>query len=276
MRLSQDSNLPAFHTGGGCLFLYQLIIRGFLWVLQFPPLHHSISHQNKASIHVIPTLSNLIAVPSHQMAPDILHVISTRCVAHDLQTIALRPLQRMCWRQLTVQWGDCNKKNLELHLSMRSLSLQQRRTWWAPNDLQMTVLEPLEFMCWRQFTVQSGDCNKKISNCTFQCDHYRYNSDERDQRPMCSTWFANDCAQADRLVGLVVKAPASRVEGPGFKSRLPRDFFGVESYQWLKNWHSSGYPARRLHWDWSVRCQYTVTGWGRTLDLQLLSQCGSM
>ena len=35
----------------------------------------------------------------------------------------------------------------------------------------------------------------------------------------------------DRLVGLVVKAPASRVEGPGFESRLRRDFFGVESYQ---------------------------------------------
>ena len=41
-------------------------------------------------------------------------------------------------------------------------------------------------------------------------------------------------------------ASASRAEGPGFESRLRRDFFGVESYQWLKNWHSSGYPARRL------------------------------
>ena len=38
----------------------------------------------------------------------------------------------------------------------------------------------------------------------------------------------------------------SRAEGPGFESRLRRDFFGVESYQWLKHWHSSGYPARRL------------------------------
>ena len=27
------------------------------------------------------------------------------------------------------------------------------------------------------------------------------------------------------------KASASRVEGPGFESRLRRDFFGVESYQ---------------------------------------------
>ena len=35
----------------------------------------------------------------------------------------------------------------------------------------------------------------------------------------------------DRLVGLVVKASASRAEGPGFESRWRRDFFGVESYQ---------------------------------------------
>ena len=33
------------------------------------------------------------------------------------------------------------------------------------------------------------------------------------------------------LVGLVVKASASRAEDPGFESRLRRDFFGVESYQ---------------------------------------------
>ena len=34
-----------------------------------------------------------------------------------------------------------------------------------------------------------------------------------------------------RLVGLVVKASASRAEDPGFESRLRRDFFGVEAYQ---------------------------------------------
>ena len=34
-----------------------------------------------------------------------------------------------------------------------------------------------------------------------------------------------------RLVGLVVKASASRAEDPGFQSRLRRNFFGVESYQ---------------------------------------------
>ena len=35
----------------------------------------------------------------------------------------------------------------------------------------------------------------------------------------------------DRLVGLVVKASASKAEDPGLESRLRRDFFGVESYQ---------------------------------------------
>ena len=34
-----------------------------------------------------------------------------------------------------------------------------------------------------------------------------------------------------RLVGLVVKASASRAEDPRFKCRLRRDFFGVEPYQ---------------------------------------------
>ena len=36
---------------------------------------------------------------------------------------------------------------------------------------------------------------------------------------------------ADRLVGLVVKASASRAEGPEFESPSRRDVFGVESYQ---------------------------------------------
>ena len=37
--------------------------------------------------------------------------------------------------------------------------------------------------------------------------------------------------EQNRLVGLVVKASASRAEDPGFESHLRRDFFGVESYQ---------------------------------------------
>ena len=32
----------------------------------------------------------------------------------------------------------------------------------------------------------------------------------------------------------------------GVRIQFVTGFFQVESYQWLKNWHSSGYPARRL------------------------------
>ena len=35
----------------------------------------------------------------------------------------------------------------------------------------------------------------------------------------------------NRLVGLVVKASASRAEDPGFESRLQLDYSGVEFYQ---------------------------------------------
>ena len=43
---------------------------------------------------------------------------------------------------------------------------------------------------------------------------------------LCSCLVLLDC-----LVGVVVKASASRAEDPGFESRLCRDFFVVESYQ---------------------------------------------
>ena len=54
------------------------------------------------------------------------------------------------------------------------------------------------------------------------------------------------CIGSHHLVGLVIKESASRAEDPGFESCLRRGFFRVESYQWLKNWLSSGYPARHL------------------------------
>ena len=41
----------------------------------------------------------------------------------------------------------------------------------------------------------------------------------------CDTASLGQSSSEDHLVGLVVKASASRAEGPGF------DFFGVESYQ---------------------------------------------
>ena len=55
-------------------------------------------------------------------------------------------------------------------------------------------------------------------------------------------------ALLNHLIGLVVKASTSRAEDLVFESHLRQDFFRVESNQWLKNWHSSGYPARCLAW----------------------------
>ena len=50
--------------------------------------------------------------------------------------------------------------------------------------------------------------------------------EQRDQGTLLQA-----CFPCDRLVGLVVKASASRAEDPGFESRLRQYFFGVESYQ---------------------------------------------
>ena len=41
-----------------------------------------------------------------------MHVISARCVARDLHTIAPGPLKRMCWRQFAAQSGDCKKSRI--------------------------------------------------------------------------------------------------------------------------------------------------------------------
>ena len=77
--------------------------------------------------------------------------------------------------------------------------------------------------------------------------------------------WASQCQHWECLVGLGVKASALRAEDLGFNTRLHSgDFSGSSHTQWLKNWHSSGYPARHLMlWDWSTWHQYTVTGWGR-------------
>ena len=112
----------------------------------------------------------------------------------------------------------------------------------------------------------SRSCDRGVSKQASNQETYRFNSEcKRSFRPhwrvahACRFIVASFCGplclslalcdwllQADRLFGVMVKASASRAEDPGFESRLRRDFSGVESYQWLKNWHSSGYPARRL------------------------------
>ena len=39
-------------------------------------------------------------------------MISTRCVARDLHTVAPGPLERTCWRQFAALWGDCKKSRI--------------------------------------------------------------------------------------------------------------------------------------------------------------------
>ena len=55
------------------------------------------------------------------------------------------------------------------------------------------------------------------------------------------------------LVGLVVRRLPRERKIPGSNPTLRWDFFGVKSYQWLTNWHTSGYPARPWH--------YRVSAW---------------
>ena len=82
----------------------------------------------------------------------------------------------------------------------------------------------------------------------------------RHNQPVMSNTAIDAAAQspgADRLVGLVVKASASRAEGPGFESRLPPGFFSGSS-------HTSdlkiGTPVAPLPGAWRYRVS---TGTGR-------------
>ena len=63
------------------------------------------------------------------------------------------------------------------------------------------------------------------------CNHRRHTTTEGASPPLKLDLLLVLVSQLYRLVGLVVKASASRAEGPGFESRLRRDFFGVESHQ---------------------------------------------
>ena len=70
--------------------------------------------------------------------------------------------------------------------------------------------------------IMAGDCRATAKTM------YLYKTSTRFQYYPEITAGYTGCY---RLVGLVVKASTSRAEGPGFESRLRRDFFGVESYQ---------------------------------------------
>ena len=86
------------------------IIRGFLWVLWFPPLLHWImvsAKKIKAKINAISTLSNL-TVPSYHVVHDMLQVICT----------PLRPGHLSICVEKNSQRSEEIVKNLKLHLSM--------------------------------------------------------------------------------------------------------------------------------------------------------------
>ena len=50
----------------------------------------------------------------------------------------------------------------------------------------------------------------------------------------------------DRLIGLVVRRPPQERKIPGSNPACAGIFSGSSHTSDLKNWHSSGYPARRL------------------------------
>ena len=64
-------------------------------------------------------------------------------------------------------------------------------------DLHTIAPGPLERTCWRRFVALSGDCNKSQT------------------APFNAITTTPNTTSTDRLVGLVVKASASRAEDPG-------------------------------------------------------------
>ena len=85
----------------------KLVIRGFLRVPWFPLPPSSVTGfcqwnktKDKCNVESVKTDSG--AAPLRHVACDMLYVISDRCVARDLQTMASRPHQRTSWRF----WGD--------------------------------------------------------------------------------------------------------------------------------------------------------------------------
>ena len=102
-----QSRLGLESSGCSMWHFLKLVARGFLRVLRFPPLLHR--------FNAISTLSNLIAELSLRTKWHVtwhLHVISARCVARDLHTVAPGPLERTCWRQFAALWRDCKKSRI--------------------------------------------------------------------------------------------------------------------------------------------------------------------
>ena len=132
-----------------------------------------------AQINAISTLSNLIAELSLRTkwhATWHLHVISVQCVAGDLHMIVPRPLERACWRQFRVLWGDCKKSqiaplNAIIIIIMKPYHYQSVKHWCSAGCPARSL--PLQTQCYNcvalcHFTVIGWD-SKFGSQLLSQC-----------------------------------------------------------------------------------------------------------
>ena len=137
-----ESRLGLESSGCSMWHFLKLVARGFLRVLRFPPLLHRYNGSaNKIiQINAISTLSNLIVELSLRTKWHVtwhLHVISARCVARDLHTIAPGPLERTCWRQFAALWGDCKKSRITpLNAIIIIKAHSMTRGFYRPRTLQ--------------------------------------------------------------------------------------------------------------------------------------------
>ena len=106
----------------------------------------------KNQINAISTLSNLISFVPLGTLHNMLHMISARCVARDLHTIAPGPLERTCRRVFAAQWRHCKKSRfspLNVIIIKSTVQFQQNRevtSWLGDDYFQLLVpLSPLTY-----------------------------------------------------------------------------------------------------------------------------------
>ena len=126
MYLFQLQIVWVFFLGGGeggtrtidlridyCSFLFLGLL--FIGLDSIDIIHGLIISANKVKLNKCDFNSvrlNSWVVSSYHVARNMMHVMSTWCVARDLNTIASRPLEHTCWRRFAAQWGDCKKSRI--------------------------------------------------------------------------------------------------------------------------------------------------------------------
>ena len=100
-------------------------------------------------------------------------------------------------------------------------------------------------MVFRIHTLHSDCCSDGVSVSIIHAGDSDCYSDGRFQDRLGSHAIRRPLRE-DRLGGPVVKVSASRVEGPGFESRLRREFSGSSHTSDFKIGTPVAYPARRL------------------------------